>query len=196
MASIALKSLRDNVRTSPIGGCVSPSEPYWDRCAATLRKWDILETIGAVRLRAVPDETWEPIDCGDPRCKMNDPNSEAYGSIGEYRTDFADPSWHQMDVYNDDLPWECADSVWGHVGYRDVLDWRENVHILDIMAETIRQFAAAWKAHVRANRKATPCPKCQGSGTLPWNQETLARFRVNNPKGGMCYECHGTGRVS
>jgi hypothetical protein len=170
MASIALKSLYRNARRANVGCIVGKSALSAWRAARILRKWDALETIGAVRLRAESDDTWEPIgcDCGDPRCKMNDPRSEAYGLIGEYRTDFHRSDWYPSDTDDDSLPWESADSVWGCVGYNNVTDWRENEYALDIMAGTIRQFAAAWKAHVRAeiDRRAGVCPACHGTGRV------------------------------
>lgn len=126
------------VRRSPVGFCVSPAVPYQWEAAITLRKWQVLERLGYVRLTAEPDPYWEPdCDCGDPKCPSNDPASEAFGSVGEYRLD--------PDA-GDDEGWEAADSVWGHVGYRDVLDWRENVYVLDVMDATIAAFRNARKA--------------------------------------------------
>jgi hypothetical protein len=148
--SPSLRKLFREVRRSPIGHCVSPSVPYARDCAVTLTKWRALESIGAVRLRAEADTDWEPgCDCGDPDCASNNPESEAFGSIGEFRTDFDNPDWYPGDTDDESLPWVSADSVWGHVGYRDVLDWRDNPYIIDVMAETIAAFCAAWKAHVR-----------------------------------------------
>jgi hypothetical protein len=84
----------------------------------------------------------------------------------EYRTDFDNPDWYPGDFDDDRLPWFKADSIWGCVGYNDVTDWRENPYALDIMDETIRQFAEAWKAYVRAkiDRRAGVCPACHGTG--------------------------------
>jgi hypothetical protein len=173
MASIALKSLYRNARKAQVGCIVGEHALSAWRAARILRKWGALETIGAVRLRAESDDTWEPIDCdcGDPRCKMNDPNSEAFGLIGEHRTDFADMgewSYSLASMTGPWGPWFKADTIWGCVGYNDVTDWRENEYALDIMDETIRQFAAAWKAYVRAeiDRQAGVCPACHGTGRV------------------------------
>lgn len=114
--------------------------------AITLRQWDALESLGFVRLRSEWDWDFNPSDYDDG---VFDDDDEAYGSIGEFRLDA------------DDCTWVVADSCWGHVGYRDVLDWRENCYILDIMAETIAAFKEAWKA--RVNRL---CPVCKGSGRI------------------------------
>jgi hypothetical protein len=172
MASIALKQLYRNARRANVGCIVGEHALSAWRAARILRKWEALETIGAVRFRAEWDETWEPIDCdcGDPRCKMNDSNSEAFGLIGEFTLDplTSDPDAPVYAGWEDRQDWHQADSVWGCVGYNNVTDWRENEYALQIMDETIRQFAAAWKAHVRAeiDRRARVCPACHGTGRV------------------------------
>jgi hypothetical protein len=165
MASIALKSLYRNARSANVGCIVGESALSAWRAARILRKWDALKTIGAVRLRAEHDPDCDPTEFGGSA------DDEAYGSIGEHRTDFADMgewAYSLASMTGPWGPWHHADSVWGHVGYRDVLDWRENPYILDIMDETIRQFAAAWKAHIRAeiDRRAGVCPACHGTGRV------------------------------
>jgi hypothetical protein len=103
--------------------------------ARTLLKWRALERMGYVRLIAEPDEHCshdDLCDCDNPDCP--DRNAEVWGSVGQYRID---PD------QGDDDGWEYGDSVWGHVGYRNVLDWRENPYITDIMAGTIGELIDA-----------------------------------------------------
>lgn len=161
MASIALRQFYRNARSAGTTQCVVGESALsaW-RAARILRKWDALETIGAVRVRAEFDQDCDPTEFGGSA------DDEAFGSIGEYRTDFATPDWYPGDIDSVLPAWNTADSVWGHVGYRNVLDWRENAYILDIMASTIDAFRDSWKAHVRAERerKAGLCPACHGTG--------------------------------
>ena len=136
MASATLRNIYQSVRRSPIAHCVSPSIPFAMSCATTLAKWAALEECGLVRLRAEIDEF------------PDDPSEgESWGSIGEYRLDPDSDRWTQ------------GGSVWGHVGYRDVLDWRENIYIFDIMTETINAFRSAHKEYVH-----NVCPCCHGTG--------------------------------
>jgi hypothetical protein len=124
-----LKALYFAVRRSPIGHCVSPSVPYCYQVAVTLTKWRAAARAGYVRLRAEFDPNgWENDDTGE--------EDESYGSIGEYT----------LNPESDD--WEHGGSVWGHVGYRDVLDPFENPYILDIMDETLAAMSSARKASV------------------------------------------------
>jgi hypothetical protein len=103
------------------------------RAARILERWDKAESDGLVRLQAIPDEDWTIKDngcsCGNPVCQRRERESferdGAWGSVGEYRTD------------TDSEDWTHADSVWGHVGYNDVLSPLENPYILDIMAATL-----------------------------------------------------------
>jgi hypothetical protein len=125
-----------DVRRSPIGKCVSPSVPYCFQAALTLIKWDAAERAGFVRLRYEWDQDFDPAEY--PDCDFGE-DPEAFGSIGEYRLD------------TDSDEWVHADSVWGHVGYLDVIDWRENPYVIDIMRETLDQFNTARKQTVLAS---------------------------------------------
>lgn len=125
--------------------------------AYTLAKWEVLAELGYVRLIAEPDDdadlSWidqdRYSDSDRERFRDDVETNGVWGSIGEFRLD------------PDSEDWQTADSVWGHTGYRNVLDWRENPYVLDIMDETIRQFRDAWKDHVRH-----VCPTCHGSGRI------------------------------
>jgi hypothetical protein len=162
MASIALKSLYRKARTANVGCIVGENALSAWRAAKILRKWEALETMGAVRLRAEWDDSYDPHDFDPPEPD----DTEAYGVIGEYRTDFDNPDWYPADVDDDELDWEHADSVWGNAGYDDVTDWRENSHVLDIMETTMDAFRDAWEASMRAERDRTRglCPTCHGTG--------------------------------
>jgi hypothetical protein len=109
--------------------------------AKTRVMWDALEAIGAVRLRAEYDGEASAENAAD-----------TFGSIGEF--------------WIGDGPWQHGDSVWGHVGYGNVLDPTENPYITDIMFTTINRFREAWKtllAHKR-DLAAGRCPACHGTG--------------------------------
>lgn len=114
--------------------------------ARVLTKWHAAEWAGYVQLREEDDTDYEGFcDCDDPKCSAK--TGPAYGSIGEYRID-PDPDPH--------FPgWEVADSVWGHTGYRDVLDPWENPYVVDIMQETLDALKAALRDR---------CPECKGTG--------------------------------
>jgi hypothetical protein len=105
--------------------------------ARVLIRWQAAEQAGYLRLRAEPDFDHNPRDYMDAD-DIQDSDWDAYGSIAEYR------------VSLDSESWTVADSVWGHVGYRNVLDWRENPYIIDEMAECLDQFRAARKRTVLA----------------------------------------------
>lgn len=129
--------------------------------ARTLRRWDALESMGLVRLRSENDPYWEPgCSCGVKNCPNNDPDAEAYGVIGEYCLPHLDAEGYWCAEGREDSMegWACGVSVWGHVGYRDVLDWRENAHILGIMDEAIEAFRDAWKARQRRHGKRRESP--------------------------------------
>jgi hypothetical protein len=140
MVGQTLRDLYFRIRKSPTGGCVSPAVPYCWRAAVTLRKWWALEDAGYVRLTCEDDTDFVPGEgnccCDDPECSAK--TGPAYGSVGEYRLD-----------PEDEDGWVVADSVWGHTGYRDVLDPFENPYILDIMAGTIEAFKKDRKAPKR-----------------------------------------------
>jgi hypothetical protein len=148
MASQTLRNLYRQARKAQVGWIVGESALSAWRAARILRQWDALECLGLVRLRDEWDEHYEWEGDGANPC----PDEPAYGSIGEYRL----PGEEPYTAFDDEVEWEHGDSVWGHVGYRDVLDWRENPYILDVMSETIAQFRAAWKHQVHRAR----CPMC------------------------------------
>jgi hypothetical protein len=106
--------------------------------AVSLARFQAAERTGFVRLRCELDEDFDPRDFMEDS-DIQDSDWEAYGSIGEYRLSL------------DSEDWVHADSCWGHVGYRDVLDWTENPYILDIMAETLEAFRTARKRSVLAS---------------------------------------------
>lgn len=179
MASAQLKQLYRTARRANVGCIVGESALSAWRAARILRQWAALEDMGAVRLIAIPDEDCDASDYSD------DPDDEAFGVVGQYRTDFDAESWDASDTDRGDgtirdyrhtftaewreIRWEQGDSIWGCVGCKDVLDWRENAYVIDIMEATIDVFRAAWKAHVRARR---------------------------DRQAGLCTACHGTGRVA
>lgn len=142
MASEAFRKLHDEFSRSDVGSCVSPVEPYRTKAVATIMKWQELYSLGYVQIIAEPDEDYEWDGDGEDPC----PGEPAFGVVGQYRLD-------------PDHVWQTADSVWGHVGYRVVLDWKENQYILGIMQETIDAFRIAWKD--RAHHR---CPSCHGTG--------------------------------
>lgn len=135
--------------------------------ARTIAKFRALEDIGAVRIRAEHDEE-----------TSFDEGEEAFGTIGEFRTDFEYLSdWLPSDTEEDHVTdWEHADSCWGHVGYQDVTDPLENPYVVDEMAECVEQFRDSWKAYL-AEKQATQaeerernlgiCPACHGTGKYP-----------------------------
>jgi hypothetical protein len=130
--------------------------------ARTLRKWQALERLGAVRLRVEEDIDFDPSDFEDPQWYAG---RTAYGVVGEYRTDWDNRgSWH-LDDGDHESVWVHADSVWGNVGYQDPADPAENECTLDVMAETIDAFRAAWQAHV-AESARPECPTCHGTGRI------------------------------
>ena len=131
-----IESLTRQVQNSDVGGCASPGKPYWRQSAVILAKWRTLESMGHVRLRAEYDDDVEPdFDEYDA-----DRDGVPLGSIGEYR----------LDLDSDD--WTVGDSCWGHVGYDNVLDWKENVYIMHIMDETMKAF----KTNRKPGRPAEP----------------------------------------
>jgi hypothetical protein len=100
--------------------------------ARTLARWDEAEQTGSVRIVARPDPDSSPSDWHDTKggaCECEDcrayARDGAWGTVGEYRTD------------PDSEDWTHADSVWGHVGYNDVLSPLENPYVVDIMAATL-----------------------------------------------------------
>lgn len=156
MASETYRGMLQQVKASPIADCVRPSDRYHHDSARTLCQWGALEELGLVRLIAEPDLDYEWDGDGPDPC----PGEEAFGSVGQYRLDLLNPDRPTVFPFGeDDRNWVDADSVWGHVGYRDCLDWRENPYVLDIMRGTIDAFRAAWKDHVHHQ-----CPPCHGSG--------------------------------
>ena len=139
--------LSDVIRTDPTM-LVNPTPADHLRIASTLARWDTLEEFGLVRLTAEPDYDFDPNDFEHPEGfdDSNGDSLEAFGTIGQYRP-------------TEDHDFVTGDSCWGHVGYKDVLDWRENPYILDIMAETIRNLVTSRRLHVRGL-----CPACGGTG--------------------------------
>jgi hypothetical protein len=138
--------LRD-VQSSAVADCVRPSGPYHRDSARTLAKWAALESLGLVRLTSEPDPDFDPSDYD---CDFDD-DDEAFGSIGQFVRPACVANVLDMGADEaDESDWITADSCWGHVGYRDVLDWRENVSILDIMSSTVDAFRDAWKDHLHA----------------------------------------------
>lgn len=96
------------------------------RNAKLLVEWDDLEAKGLVRLLAESDEHFDPdilcdCGCGDREAYERD---GAWGVVGQYR----------LDTESD---WQTGDSIWGCVGYRDVLSPFENWYVPDIMHETL-----------------------------------------------------------
>lgn len=112
--------------------------------ARTLVLWEQLEDTGLVRLRTVPDDSY---DWSDKPDGMSDERWEevsqggAWGIVGEYRI-------------TEEAEWQQADSVWGFVGYSTHDDPFENPYVSDIMAQTIEQLKDTLK-----NR----CPCCRQS---------------------------------
>ena len=180
MASARLRKLYRDARKH-LGRCVSPSVPYCMRVARTLAQWSALESLGLVRISAEEDEDAanDPdsiaCSCGDPKCIQGPERiRETIESIGVWGVvgEFGLPDrWagEPTSIFVPDcLVWHHADAVWGHIGYRDCADWRENPYVIDIMDETIRQFRDAWKSRVReqADERAGRCPACHGTGRV------------------------------
>jgi hypothetical protein len=163
MASTILRKLYREARAADTGCIVGEHALSAWRAAHILRKWDALESLGYVQIRAEHDNNWEPdCDCGEDDCPNHNPDSEALGVIGEFLIPsiVEDYNTHGCrPLFDNPKYWTHADSVWGCVGYRDATDWKENVYVLDIMAETIGTFRAAWKDHIR-----NVCPQCHGTG--------------------------------
>lgn len=109
--------------------------------ARTLLKWRAAERAGYVKLDVEEDQDFQPDEgnccCEDPDCSAK--TGPAFGTVGRYRQDH--PLAGRIPT------WEQADSVWGHTGYADPGDWRENPYVLDIMAETLEALAISRKAH-------------------------------------------------
>jgi hypothetical protein len=161
MISQATRRLYDRFRKAGCGAQESL------RSARILRKWNALDRLGAVRIRIEDDEDFTPDEdnccCEDPRCSAR--TGPAYGTVGEYRTDWHDRgSWH-LDDGDHSSVWVHADSVWGHTGYRDPADPVENCYVIGIMAETIDAFRAAWQDHL-AESARPECPTCHGTGRI------------------------------
>lgn len=90
-------------------------------------EWKELEAADMVRMRVEEDCDWGPDIFGDEsRADVLKAYKQtgAWGVISEYR---ATP----------DGEWEHADSIWGMVGYRDVLDPEENPYWEDLATEAI-----------------------------------------------------------
>jgi len=94
--------------------------------------------LGPVRISARPDDSYSPAHIGT---REEEPETwEAYDRGG---------AWGTVGEYWDGECWQVADSVWGHVGYKNVLDPFENSYVADIMLAT-----------VAAYRAVKVCPKC------------------------------------
>jgi hypothetical protein len=80
----------------------------------------------------------------------------SFVSIGQFRLDTTRERW------------ETADSVGGHIGYRNILDPFENPYVIGIMSETLDALDSARKAESlkRRDRRAGRCVCCHGSGRL------------------------------
>ena len=135
------------VRASGVTSCIVGADPerYIRDTARTVHRWRTLAALEYVRLRAEDDLFFDPNN-KDFAEDVFDEDDEAFGSIGEYR----------VRPYGE---WTHGDSCWGHVGYDDVLSWKENGYILDIMDETLDAFVAAHKDRVRGL-----CNFCHGTG--------------------------------
>lgn len=107
--------------------------------AKLIEAWNRLESVGLVRLQAEADEDYQWNEY-DPKESEKYGDDGAWGSVGEYRT-------------SPDGEWETGDSVWGHVGYNDVLSPYENCYILDIMRQTVEDLKAALQSRCNHCRK-------------------------------------------
>lgn len=162
MASDRLRKLFRQVRRAGHGYSTPPGKAVCDwQSAIILRQWEALEDMGLVRLRMEWDADYEPdCDCPDPRCpyrpfRRNDPSNEyrrelePVGVIGEYCFPGVDADGYWAPDRTESDHWEHGGSCWGFAGYKDASDWRQNDHVIGIMAETIASFALAWKDRVR-----------------------------------------------
>ena len=111
----------------------------------TEKRFARLERLGLVRFQVLPDEHFDPADacaCGAPECRAEEiaRRDGAWGTVGEYRNGHG---------------WEHGGSCWGHVGYRDPGDAKENPYVTDVKAETITQLREAIRSRCRC---------CKGTG--------------------------------
>lgn len=93
--------------------------------ARTILRFRELEDMGYVRLRAQFDDDVDVSWMSDRERENWD--GEAYGSISEFKCVKCGT-------------WQQADSVWGHIGYNDVLSPFENPYIVSIMQAAIEAF--------------------------------------------------------
>lgn len=93
--------------------------------ARTIARFRELEADGKVRLRVEFDDDCD-VSWMDEK-QREDWDGEAYGTITEYLCESCGS-------------WNHADSVWGHIGYRDVSSPFENCYVVDEMAEAISQY--------------------------------------------------------
>lgn len=97
--------------------------------ARTVLRWKELEDAGLVKLEAKPDEDYDWLG-EEPEMVEKYGSDGAWGTVGSYRLDESDP-------------WIEEDSVWGSIGYRNVLDPHENPYIGEIMSATIAALDSA-----------------------------------------------------
>ena len=114
--------------------------------ARIVHRWRTLMALDYVQLRCEPDEDFDRSYFEQGVFNEDD---EAFGSIGEFC----------LDPDSSRKRWHNADSVWGHVGYKNVQNWKENPYIVDIMDVTMEQLRRAWKERVHGI-----CPRCHGTG--------------------------------
>lgn len=114
--------------------------------ARTLVRWDELEYMGLVKIEAKVDiEPYDPGDCEDGytnqfgrRVSAEESKKELWELIE--RTGV----WGVCGSAKIDGEWQHTDSVWGCAGYENVLDWRENWYVPDIMQSTMDALEASW----------------------------------------------------
>jgi hypothetical protein len=116
--------------------------------ARTALAWEALEAAGFVKVTAEPDDDYEWADDAE-RERFGDDG--AWGSVGWYTLDPEDAVPEPELGRGKHDGWTLTESVWGHVGYRDVLDPAENWYVADVMDATVRAFREALKSR---------CPVC------------------------------------
>jgi hypothetical protein len=117
---------------------IPTAQEAWET-AKLVERWERWESAGWVRIVAEPDDDAE---------REEGEEGEAFGSVGYVRLRNTQEPTQPIDPeYGNRNGWTVADSVWGHIGYRNCLDPMENPYAADVMRATLK---AAQEEHYRA----------------------------------------------